>query len=144
MSGEHDQLTTLIRNWVHFDNMASNFSKQATTSRKIRDENEDKIIDTLRAKKMENAQIQISGAKLSLVQEKCYTSLTIGVLEDYLHQYFKKKGTMMDETDQIMRFIKQQKTENFDLKTRLRKTSTTPVVPGPSPLPQKSGDKQLN
>ena len=40
---------------------------------------------------------------------------------------------MMDETDQIMRFIKQQKTTNFDLKLRLRKTITTPSVPGPGP-----------
>ena len=39
---------------------------------------------------------------------------------------------MMDETDQIMRFIKQQKSTNYDLKTRLRKTSTVPFVPGPS------------
>ena len=131
--GEHDQLTTWIRNWVHFDNMASNFSKQSTTSRKLRDENEDKIIDYLKNKKMENAQIQINGAKLSLVQEKCYTGLTVGILETYLHDYFKKKGTMMDETDQIMRFIKQQKTTNFDLKLRLRKTITTPSVPGPGP-----------
>jgi len=140
MSGEHDQLTTWIRNWVHYDNMATNFSKQSTTSRKIRDENEEKIIDTLRVKKMENAQIQINGAKLSLVQEKCYTGLTIGILEQYLHDYFKKKGTMMDETDQIMRFIKQQKSTNFDLKTRLRKTSTVPFVPGPS---GPSGPSQL-
>lgn len=133
--GEHDQLTTWIRNWVHFDNMASNFSKQSTTSRKLRDENEDKIIDYLKDKKMENAQIQINGAKLSLVQEKCYTGLTVGILETYLHDYFKKKGTMMDETDQIMRFIKQQKTSNFDLKLRLRKTITTPSVPGPPSAP---------
>jgi hypothetical protein len=139
--GEHDQLTTWIRNWVHFDNMASNFSKQSTTSRKLRDENEDKIINYLKDKKMENAQIQINGAKLSLVQEKCYTGLTVGILETYLHDYFKKKGAMMDETDQIMRFIKQQKTSNFDLKLRLRKTLTTPSVPGPpsgpsGPTPQ--------
>jgi hypothetical protein len=134
MSGEHDQLTSWIRNWVHYDTMASNFSKQSITSRKIRDENEAKIIDTLKAKKMENAQIQISGARLSLVQEKSYTGLTIGTLETYLHQYFQKKGTMMDETEQIMRFIKNKKSENFDLKTRLRKVSNIPTVPRPPPL----------
>jgi hypothetical protein len=121
--------------------MSTNFSKQSSTSRKLRDENEDKIINHLKEKKMENAQIQINGAKLALVQEKSYTGLTIGVLETYLHEYFKKKGTMMDETDQIMRFIKQQKAENFDLKLRLRKTLTTPSVPGPpsgpsGPTPQ--------
>ena len=138
---DHNQFTTWIRNWVHFDNMSTNFSKQSSTSRKLRDENEDKIINHLKEKKMENAQIQINGAKLALVQEKSYTGLTIGVLETYLHEYFKKKGTMMDETDQIMRFIKQQKAENFDLKLRLRKTLTTPSVPGPpsgpsGPTPQ--------
>jgi len=65
---------TWIRNWVHYDTLSVNFSKQSTTSRKIKDEFETKIIETLKAQKMENAQIQIAGAKLGLEQEQSYPS----------------------------------------------------------------------
>ena len=129
------QLATWVRNWVHYDNLATNFTKQSGLSRKMRDDFELKIIDTLKQQKMENAQIQIAGAKIHLVQEKSFPSLTIGRLEDYLHQYFKKKGVMMDETEQIMRFIREQKQNNFQLETRLRKTPTTPFLPPPPPPP---------
>jgi hypothetical protein len=40
----------------------------------------------------------------------------------------------MDETEQIMRFIKNKKADNFDLKTRLRKVSNIPAIPRPPPL----------
>ena len=120
---------TWIRNWVHYDTLSVNFSKQSTTSRKIKDEFETKIIETLKAQKMENAQIQIAGAKLGLVQEKSYPSLTVGRLEEYLHLYFKTKG--VDETDQIMKFIKQQKLGNYELQTHLRKTVSVAVPPAP-------------
>lgn len=136
------QLATWVRNWVHYDNMASNFSKQSSTSRKMRDEFEAKIIDTLKTNKMENAQIQISGAKLSLSQEKVFPGLTIGRLEEYLHQYFQKKGVMMDETDQIMRFIKQQKLNNYEVETRLKRINTTPAAAVPPP-PGSDGQQQL-
>jgi hypothetical protein len=129
------QLAIWVRNWVHYDNLATNFTKQSGQSRKLRDDFELKIIDTLKQQKMETAQIQITGAKLQLVQEKSFPSLTIGRLEDYLHQYFKKKGVMMDETEQIMRFIREQKQTNFQLDTRLRKTPTTPFIPPPPPPP---------
>ena len=130
------QLATWVRNWVHYDNLAGNFSKQSTSARKMKDEYENKIIETLKAQKMENAQIQIAGAKLQICQEKSFPTLTIGRLEEYLHSYYKRKGVMLDETEQIMAYIKQQKQNNYELSTKIKKTPTVAPIPGPPQPPQ--------
>jgi hypothetical protein len=127
------QLATWVRNWVHYDNLAGNFSKQSTSARKMKDEFENKIIETLKSQKMENAQIQIAGAKLQICQEKSFPTLTIGRLEEYLHSYYKRKGVMLDETEQIMAYIKQQKQNNYELATKIKKTPTVPMTPIPGP-----------
>lgn len=135
-NGPNSDLSTWIRNWVHYDNLATNFTKQSTTSRKIRDEFETRIINHLHSNHLDNAIIQVSGAKIQLCQEKSFPSLTIGRLEEYLHMYYQKKGQMADETDQIMRFIKQQKATNFETNLKLKKISTVPVPPPPQMPPQ--------
>jgi hypothetical protein len=129
------ELATLVRNWVHYDTMATNFSKQSTSSRKLRDDFESKIIQSLKNQKMENATIQITGAKLQLVQEKTFPTLTIGRLQQYLHQYYQRKGQMADETDQIMDFIKRQKQSNYETVLCLKKIPNQ-LVPVPQPPPQ--------
>ena len=129
------QLATWVRNWVHYDNLTVDFSRQSSSARKMKDEYETKIIETLKAQKMENAQIQIAGAKLQICQEKSFPTLTIGRLQEYLHSYYKRKGVMLDETEQIMAYIKQQKQNNYELAIKIKKTPTVAPLPPLPPIP---------
>jgi hypothetical protein len=128
---------TWVRSWVHYDNLTNNYGKQTTGARKLRDEFETKIIQNLRANNMEKATIQVSGAKLGLVEERCPPSLSMPRLETYLHSYFQQKGNHVDETDAILRYIKLQKNAQTVPVVKLKKTLLTatalPPVPSASP-----------
>lgn len=112
-----NNIGNLIRNWVHYDKLASSFYKQTLNSRKIRSEYEDKILRNLNQTKMENAIIQINGGRLGLVEEKQPATLTVQKIEDLLHNYFKIKK-QPDQTTEILEFIKQNR--GVSSQTRLR------------------------
>jgi len=124
-------LPSLVRKWVHYDNMASKFSKESSASRKLRDDFESQIIRNLRSNNMEKATIQIGGGQLQCVDEKQSPGLTFDRLGDYLHSYFKEKGGHLDETEAILRYIKVKKNESCVTTTRIKKTNTPPHIPGP-------------
>jgi len=124
----------MVRNYVHYDNLVGNYTKQATGARKLRDQFEDQIIKTLRSRQMDNAIIQIAGATLQCVNEKSAPSLSIPRLESYLHGYFSQKGSGMDETEAILRYIRAQKINDTQMISRLKKT------PLPTPLPPPPGN----
>lgn len=128
-----NQFATWVRNYVHYDNLASNYSKQATGARKLRDKFEAEIINNLRQNKMDNAVIQVTGATLQCTEEKCPPALTIPRLETYLRKYFFGKGNGLDETDNIIRFIKNQKHLDTTAVARLKKTPLPTAVPPPPP-----------
>ena len=100
-----EDVASLVRNYVHYDNLSSTLNKQTQNARAVRDDYEKRIIDELKKSKMENAIIQIVGAKLKIVEEKYSTPLSYKNLEESLHDYyfFKKK---IDETSDILKFIK--------------------------------------
>ncbi len=117
-----------VRNWVHYDNLATSLYRQTTNARKVRDEFETKILDSLRSAHMENAVIQIAGGRLIVQEERHNQPLTLSRIEEILHTYFVSKN-MPDDTQNIMRFIKKQR--EFKVVTKLRKQSGPP----PSALP---------
>ena len=123
------QFATWVRNWVHYDNLTNNYGKQASGARKLRDDFETKIIQNLRANQMEKATIQITGAKLSCVEENCVPGLSVPRLEKYLHAYFQHKGNHLDETPDILKFIKSQKHNDTVCLVKLKKTPLGPALP---------------
>lgn len=134
-----NELSTWVRNYVHYGNLASNYSKQATGARKLRDEFESKIIHNLRATNMQNAVIQISGAQLQYAEEKTPASLSMPRLEEYLHAYFAQKGNSLDETEAIMRFLRFKRQQDASVTACLKKTPlasvSIPPPPGSGPYP---------
>jgi hypothetical protein len=112
-----NDIANLIRNWIHYDNMASSFYKQTLNARKIRSEYESKIHDTLNKNKQLNAVIQVNGGRLGLVEEKSPAALTLQKIEDILHNYYKT-SKQTDQTSSIMDFIKQ--TRGISSQVRLR------------------------
>lgn len=126
-----NQFATWVRNYVHYANLADNYGKQATGARKLKDKFEAEIINNLRQNKMENAVIQITGATLQCTEEKCPPALTLSRLETYLRKYYFGKGNGMDDTDNIIRFIKNQKHMDTTAIARLKKTPLPTAVPPP-------------
>ena len=134
---QQTDISTMVRNYVHYDNLANNYSKQAAGARQLRDEFESNIITNLRSNKMENAIIQISdGARLQCAEEKTTPSLTLPRLETYLQKYYAQKGSGINETEAILRFIRLQKQQDTQINICLKRIATLPPVPGPPPSGQ--------
>lgn len=118
----------LVRNWVHYDTLATSLYRQTINARKVRDEFETKILDALRASHMENAVIQIAGGRLIVQQERHNQPLTLARIEEILHTYFVSQNRP-DDTQNILKFMKKQR--GFEVQAKLRKQSG----PAPAALP---------
>jgi hypothetical protein len=96
-----------VRNWVYFDNLVSQFSRQLQQARTAKTRWETEIISDLTAHKLDTSIIQISGARLNVHTEKHTQPLTLTRLEDLLHEYYSKKPLgSNDETYDIIKHIR--------------------------------------
>jgi len=127
------ELANWVRNWVHYDNLATSLSKQTTNSRRVRDEFEGRILQQLKVNNMENAVIQIQGGRLTVAEEKHNQPLTYARIEEAMHSYFAEKKkrfpTAEDETPAILRHMKE--TRSVDITKRLKKQVAVPPLPPP-------------
>lgn len=134
MAGAPDsgQVGTLVRSWLHYDNLASSLYRQANKARQVRDEYEERIITYLRQAGMENAVIQINGGQLNVVEEKNPKALSLTRIEELLHAYFLKRGGR-DETSEVMTYIRGHR--GIDVFKKLKKTgiaqAALPALPRP-------------
>lgn len=114
-------LGTMVRSWVHFDNLAATFQRQAQQARSARYRWESQIIDFLKENKMTNAILQIAGGRLTVHEEKHANPLTLQRLEILLHEYYTQNhGVGNDETAEILKFIRTNR--GSTLETRLKKS----------------------
>uniref|UniRef100_A0A6C0KW79 Uncharacterized protein n=1 Tax=viral metagenome TaxID=1070528 RepID=A0A6C0KW79_9ZZZZ len=116
---------TSVRYWLHYGNLASSFFKQFGAVRKIRDDYEKQIINTLQQNGMEKAVIQINNGRIQMVEKKEPNQLSLTRVEEMLHGYFKHKGGK-DETVEIMTFIKANRGYNIN---KILKQSGMPPAP---------------
>ena len=96
---------SLVRTWMHYDNLSISLSKQASNSRKLRDNYEDAIINSLKKVNAINAVIQVTGGKIQVNEEKSAQHLSMNLIEQMLHSYYKQYGKQ-DDTDNIIKYIK--------------------------------------
>jgi hypothetical protein len=121
MALDTQNLATLIRSWVHFDNLAATFNRQAQQARTARARWEHDILEYLKNTKMTNAIIQIAGGRLTVHEEKHAQPLTLQRLEQLLHEYYAKQPPgSTDETVDILAFIKSNRGSTIE--TRLKKS----------------------
>ena len=114
-------LADMVKSWVHFDNLAATFNRQAQQARTARARWESQVIEYLRESKMTNAIIQIAGGRLTVNEEKHAQPLTLQRLEQLLHEYFSKRPPgSNDETADIMTYIKSHRGSTME--TRLKKS----------------------
>jgi hypothetical protein len=96
---------TSVRHWLHYSNLAASFFKQYNSARKIRDDYERSIINTLQQRNIENATIQISGGQIRIQSKREPVQLSLTRVEELIAGYFKQRGGK-DETKDIMLFLK--------------------------------------
>lgn len=136
-TNNNQDLAYWVRNWVHYDNLATSLYRQTSNARKVRDDFEDKILNSLRAQHMENAIIQIAGGRLLVQEEKHAAPFTLARLEELLHDYHKQKNGH-DETDSIVKFIRKHRAYEITKKLKKQSGTTAPLPPLP-PLPPSTG-----
>jgi hypothetical protein len=113
---------TWVRNWIHYEQLASNLYKQAIKAREVRDNYEGQILTSLENRKMLNATLQLKQGKYGFVQETHTSPLSLTNIEGMLHLYFQAKGAQgRNETGEIMAFIKQHRQQTY--KYRLKKVN---------------------
>jgi hypothetical protein len=125
---QKEDIANLIRNYVHYDNLASNFQKQTNNARIVRDDFEKRIINELKNNKMQNAIIQIVGGKLKVVEERHTNPLSFKGLEESLHEYYKSKK-VSDDTSSVIKFVKENRI--FETTLKLKKIPQLPEQPAP-------------
>lgn len=114
-------LSEMVRSWVHFDNLAATFTRQAQQARTARSRWEVQVIEHLNATRMTNAIIQIAGGRLTVHEEKHAQPLTLQRLESLLHEFYNEKPAGSDdETGAILSFIKAHR--GHTIETRLKKS----------------------
>ena len=96
---------TAVRYFLHYSNLASSFYKQYGSAKKVKDEYEQQIINTLRQSGMENATIQINGGQITVINKREPNQLSLSKIEELLHGYFRQKGGP-DQSLDIMTFIR--------------------------------------
>jgi hypothetical protein len=142
-----EDLSTAVRQWVHFDNVAENLNKQIANVRALRSEYEAKVLELLARQNLRNATLRVTGATLQCATRSKPSDLTWSFLEEQLHEYFRSKGKGKDhdETTEILTFLHRHrggKTTECLKKTPIPSTSPSPsatptVVSTATPIPGK-------
>lgn len=96
---------TSVRYWLHYNNLASSFYKQYGSAKKVKDDYEKQIINTLQQNGMEKATIQIGGGQINVVDKRDPNPLSLTKIEELLHGYYRQRGGR-DEAAEIMTFIR--------------------------------------
>jgi hypothetical protein len=127
--GLPQNFNTLVRNYVHYEQLTSNLQQQTTNARSVKNQFEDKIIEALQSTNMQKATIQISNGRLQLLEEKSPAPLNFNTLESLLHDYFRAKGsTYPDETANILKFIREHRKINTSVRLK-RDLFVPPTAP---------------
>jgi hypothetical protein len=104
------QIGNLVRYWVHYDNTLQQLNKEVKEARDHRKNYETQILQGMRAARLTNPVIQITGGRIVISEERHHAPLSLKSLEQLLHQYHRMKPGRPDETRDIMNFIKANRT----------------------------------
>jgi arabinogalactan endo-1,4-beta-galactosidase len=96
---------TFVRYWLHYSNLAASFYKQYGAAKKVKDDYEKQIINTLQKNGMEKATIQIGDGHINVIDKREPNQLSLTKIEELLHGYCRQRGGK-DETLEIMTFIR--------------------------------------
>ena len=130
MASSDPGIGTAVRYFLHYSNLASSFYKQYGAAKKVKDEYEQQIINTLRQNGMENATIQINGGQITVINKRDPNQLSLSKIEELLHGYFKQKGGP-DQSLDIMTFIRANR--GYTMNKYLKQSGIQQSLPQPQP-----------
>lgn len=124
------QLTTAIRGWVHFDNLAENLNRQTLNARELRAKHEGDAIRCLRQLGMTGSTIQIADAQLQLATRREPANLTWSYLEEQVPRWATHAGVTAVQVQSLMKWLQEHREtkEKEYLKKSLRAKSAPPEV----------------
>jgi hypothetical protein len=101
-----------VRAWVHFDNLSSNLSKQATNARNQKQIHEKEIQNILGAMKQQHAVLEVNGARLQFQQKESKSNLSWSWLQDQLRTWFSSPEgrAPQSKADDLFKFLQSKRT----------------------------------
>lgn len=122
-------LADAVHNWIHFDNLCTNLTKQMTTARNLRNNYEQQVLSLIGKTK----RLRIKGAYLEPATKNNSVTLNWTTLEETLHKYYAD-SKKPDETESLLKFLRDnrgQKSTVFLKKTNFDEsiTATNSIMP---------------
>jgi len=106
------QLQQAVRAWVHFDNLSSNLSKQASNARSQKQIHEKEIQNILIHMKQQHAVLEVNGAKLQFQQKESKSNLSWSWLQEQLRAWFSSPEARNAKApaDDLVKFLQGRRT----------------------------------
>lgn len=116
-------LADAVNNWIHFDNLCTNLTKQMTTARNLRNNYEQQVLSLIGKTK----RLRIKGAYLEPATKNNSVTLNWTTLEETLHKYYVD-AKKPDETEALLKYLRDnrgQKSTVFLKKTNFDESVTS-------------------
>jgi len=105
-----EEIGKLIRYWVYYDNKIAELNKEIRGIRETRQVYEQQVLQKLANSPLANPVIQIGDGRIIVGQDKSQQPLSYAMLETTLTKYYSLKPGAKNETKDILKFIREQRT----------------------------------
>jgi hypothetical protein len=99
------RLQQSVRAWVHFDNLANTFNKQAQNARTQKQIHEKEVQDILFAMNQSTAILEVNGARLQFQRKETKSSLSWSWLQEQLRAWFSSSESRGKSNEDLFRFL---------------------------------------
>jgi hypothetical protein len=99
------RLQQSVRAWVHFDNLANTFNKQAQNARTQKQIHEKEVQDILFAMNQSTAILEVNGARLQFQRKETKSSLSWSWLQEQLRAWFSSSESRGKSNEDLFKFL---------------------------------------
>ena len=99
------RLQQSVRAWVHFDNLANTFNKQAQNARTQKQIHEKEVQDILFAMNQSTAILEVNGARLQFQRKETKSNLSWSWLQEQLRAWFSSGESRGKSNEELFRFL---------------------------------------
>ena len=93
------RLQQSVRAWVHYDNLANTFNKQAQNARTQKQVHEKEIQDILFVMKQSSAILEVNGARLQFQRKETKSNLSWSWLQEQLKAWWGQNPTVQGKQE---------------------------------------------
>ena len=99
------RLQSAVRAWVHFDNLANTFNKQAQNARAQKQVHEKEVQNILFAMQQSTAILEVNGARLQFQQKETKSNLSWSWLQDNLRAWFMSSESRGKTAEDLFKYL---------------------------------------